>query len=425
MTPRRARAQSVATRVAAAPSTEPALSIPLPVAATPPLAPADGPPSAGPWGRPTTLALWLLVVTILVVLFAGGGVLARSATGTPFSWLLSFVFSGAQWYAWAIAAPLVFLASRRWRIQSPGVVRALAIHVAAMPVTLALQLLIEQQLLRLFLGAAVRADLVGAAILSSASLDPWTRAQRALGFSAFTYGVVVLASHALDYYRLYRTRELRASRLEAELAVARLQALRGQLHPHFLFNTLNSIAGLLHVDARAADRMLMNLGDLLRRLLDDDAEVALGEELSFLGAYLEIERARMGSRLEVRLDVEPAARDAIVPALLLQPVVENAIRHGIEPLEGGGRVDVVARRSGGALEITVRNDAPAEPSRAPEAGRGIGLSNTRARLEALFPGAHELLAQRPADGGFVVRIRVPFRAAVAGEGERLALSPTR
>ena len=205
-----------------------------------------------------------------------------------------------------------------------------------------------------------------------------------------------------------------ASRLEAQLARAQLQVLRMQLHPHFLFNTLNTISALVHKDVRAADRMLALLGDLLRDSFEKlgAQEVALKQELNFLERYLEIEKARFQDRLIVRTEIASETLDALVPNLILQPLVENAIRHGISRRSGTGSIEVRAWREDGMLAVRIRDDGPGLPSEAVMASRGgVGLANSQARLEQLYGRAHRFdLTNRP-EGGLDVTLAIPFRPA--------------
>ncbi|MGH7968888.1 MAG: sensor histidine kinase [Limisphaerales bacterium] len=258
------------------------------------------------------------------------------------------------------------------------------------------------------------------------------------------YGAIAGLAHSVHFYRRFREREHRALFLESNLAQARLGALRAQLQPHFLFNSLNAIATLLRRDPRLAEATLLSLSELLRLALSQSErqEVSLREELRFVQHYLEIQQTRFGDKLRVEQDVDPAALDCAVPALLLQPVVENAIRHGIEPAEKAGLVRLTGRRRNGRLVLTVEDDgvglsAPAidvaastaveaaadvnlpmlRPEARPDAlarqkpGTGIGLANLRARLETLY-GADQCLelSSRP-EGGVVVRIELPWRPA--------------
>src|SRR5207245_153138 len=191
---------------------------------------------------------------------------------------------------------------------------------------------------------------------------------------------IVSVSHTVNYYRKYQERETRASELERSLSQAKLQALQMQLNPHFLFNTLHAISSLVHKDAEAADRMITRLSDLLRYALKstESEEVPLRQELDFLSGYLEIEQTRFGDRLKVRMDIAPETLDALVPNLLLQPLVENAIRHGIEPRAKPGRIDLRSRCESGQLKLAVRDNGLGL-SPGSELREGVGWCNMRAR----------------------------------------------
>ena len=227
---------------------------------------------------------------------------------------------------------------------------------------------------------------------------------------------VLAVSQGLVFHRESRERALRESRLEAELATAQLQLLRAQLEPHFLFNTLHAIATLMHVNPAAAERMVVLLSELLRRALRemDDREVPLREELEFLDRYIEIEQVRFRERLKVVRDIEPESLAAMVPPLLLHPLVENAIRHGLARKVEGGCLGIHAQREDGRLELRIWDDGPGPGCDADgPRGSGIGLSTTRARLEQLYGGGHRLeLRSRPA-GGVEVAVSLPFRTRPA------------
>ena len=240
------------------------------------------------------------------------------------------------------------------------------------------------------------------------------------------YGAVLGLSHSVHFYRRYREREHRALVLESNLANARLQALRAQLQPHFLFNSLNAVATLLRRDVRLAEATLMSLSELLRLALtqSEKQEVSLREELAFVQRYLEIQQTRFGEKLRVEQDIDPAALDCLVPTLVLQPLIENAIRHGIEPSESAGLVRLSATKTDGKLVLAVEDDGvglsplpldtrhstPLTPR-----GTGIGLTNLRARLVALYGTEQKLeLVTRP-EGGVRVLIEIPWRLAVTLE----------
>ncbi|WP_434426413.1 sensor histidine kinase [Nannocystis pusilla] len=229
------------------------------------------------------------------------------------------------------------------------------------------------------------------------------------------YWMIVGVAHAGLYARRERRRATEAAQLSAQLAEAQLAALKAQLHPHFLFNALGSISELVHLDPDGADRMLVKLSALLRRALNvaSTQEVTLAEELSFLQPYLEIEQVRFADRLTVRWDIDPQARAALVPHLALQPLLENAIVHGIAPRAGGGTVEVAARVVGERLVLAVRDDGVGSAARV-RAGVGVGLTNTRARLERLYGAAHRFAVGDVAGGGVAVEFELPLRRSAGG-----------
>jgi sensor histidine kinase YesM len=227
------------------------------------------------------------------------------------------------------------------------------------------------------------------------------------GFLA--YGTLMLVAQVLSSYRRLRDEELKASRLKAELAEAQLAALKLQLQPHFLFNTLHSISALLDSDVEAADRMLTRLGDFLRLTLDSSGvrDVTLARELRFVNGYLEIEKVRFPDRLRVEIDVEPSALSACVPNLILQPIVENAIKHGIARRLAPGRIVLRAQREGPTLRIQISDDGPGIAP-APGVKEGVGLGNTRARLRHQYGDAQRLALRNLPGGGLQVELEIPF-----------------
>ena len=225
-----------------------------------------------------------------------------------------------------------------------------------------------------------------------------------------------------SYYQQAQDRALKASQLETQLAEAQLQALQRQLHPHFLFNTLNAISALMHRDVEAADQMLSKLSDLLRIALDQRGaqEVALKDELEFLQKYLEIEQARFGDRLSVDFTIEPQTLDAQVPNLILQPLVENSVRHAVAVRIEPGHIAVRARRNDDRLELSVRDNGPGLPKgRTAAPASGVGLANTRSRLERLYGASQHLTFAEPPGGGLLVTVSMPFKADEVAEIEDL------
>jgi LytS/YehU family sensor histidine kinase len=231
-----------------------------------------------------------------------------------------------------------------------------------------------------------------------------------LYLAVLTYWAIVAAVQFAEQRRLARERELRAAQLETELARAQIDALRMQLHPHFLFNTLNAISGLMREDVEAADAMLTQLSELLRNTLQNEERprVPLSDEIAWIRTYLAIQQTRYGPRLAIEIDVPPDCEHALVPTLILQPLVENAVRHGFAVTPGPGRLTIRARLRAGRVLIDVEDEGPgvAEPVR-----EGYGLRNTRSRLRVLYPDDGASLTVRSRDGtGARSRIDVPFAA---------------
>lgn len=310
------------------------------------------------------------------------------------------------WYAWAMLVPGILWLARRYRFERNTWRRAAAVHAVGVVVfTFA----------HAVLTVSVREPLIAAFGWRPARW--WSQFQELFflnfDWEMMTYWAVVGLSHALDYHREAQERALTAVQFETRLAEAQLQALQRQLHPHFLFNTLHTISALMHRDAEAADAMLARLSDLLRLTLErlGVQEILLKEELEFLEKYLEIERTRFGERLTVQMEIEPETLDVCVPNLILQPLVENAIRHGIAPRVGGGRLHIVARRTGDRLWMMVRDNGPGLSEAKLDAfNKGVGVSNTRSRLEHLYPGAYRFEFHEPSDGGLAVTIEIPVIA---------------
>jgi signal transduction histidine kinase len=312
----------------------------------------------------------------------------------------------SYWWLWALLLPGVVWLARRFRIERPTWKRSAVVLVAGLFVFVGIHTV---------LGVTAR---VG--ILTLAGQNPiWWRQFQSSVFWNFdwgmmTYWTIVGVSHAIDFHRESQDRALKAAQLETRLAEAQLQALQRQLHPHFLFNTLHAISALMHRDTEAADAMLARLSDLLRLTLDRIGvqEVPLRDELEFIDKYLEIERTRFGDRLQVSTAIDPATLDAAVPTLLLQPLVENAIRHGIAPKIGGGRVDISAHRAGGTLVLKVRDSGVGlSAAKRSALTTGVGLSNTRSRLEHLYRDAFTFEFSDAPGGGLIVTIVLPFIAA--------------
>lgn len=224
------------------------------------------------------------------------------------------------------------------------------------------------------------------------------------------YVPILLAAHAISYYKRSRQEELRAAQLESQLATARVQTLKSQLQPHFLFNTMHSISALMLTDVQAADRMICQLSDLLRISLEtaDTQITTLRSELEFVNCYLEIEKVRFEERLKVLYDIAPETLDAEIPHLLLQPIVDNAVKHGISKLPEGGQIGIKSSLRDGELEIEITNARPTAPRLQSNGADGIGLRVTRERLESLYGEYQTFELLDPIDGIKMARVRIPY-----------------
>jgi two-component system, LytTR family, sensor kinase len=240
-----------------------------------------------------------------------------------------------------------------------------------------------------------------------------------------TFIPIVLVAHAVSYYRKYRDREIRTSHLQAQLAKAHLHSLKSQLQPHFLFNTMHSISALMLTDVKAADRMITRLADLLRMNLESAGTqiTTLSRELDFVNCYLSIEQIRFEERLHITFDIDPETLDAQVPMLLLQPLVDNAVKHGISHLIEGGEIRISAARQNGDLKLEVRDNGPGLSASSSDRGCRLGLKVTRERLEALYGQNQCVEVASPPEGGVSVLVSIPFQNASEAVFEESSAEP--
>jgi len=337
----------------------------------------------------TALALFSAVTRLVDP--RGGGFRFMSPAG-PIA--LTFVES----WLWAAFTPLIF-----WLSSRSGTIRSLWLRIPL-----------------LFLAGLVIAVIIYSLLdVASAAILPAPPRRRSLGV-AFTlirglgrfrfanqflvYGAVLAAGFAREYFVRDKARAEHAARLQAQLAEARLDALRMQINPHFLFNTLHAISALVERDPAGVRKMIARLSELLRHTIESHAadEVTLRDELAFLRRYIEIMEIRFRGRLRVETSVDDDVLDALVPNLILQPIVENALEHGVSRVEGEGVVAIAAKRDGDHLLLTVRDNGPGLR----DAGTGVGLANTRARLAQLYGGGAEVRLSE--DGGVVAEISLPY-----------------
>ena len=342
--------------------------------------------------------LFLLCWTALALVFASQSYIYGLITGEDKDWSRVFSWTLADWYLWAALSPAIFRLARAFRFERGTWKRALAAHFAA-----AVLFSLAHIFLQSVIQCVTRWSHVGGDSMTGVYAFLLTKK---FHLNLLTYAAIVGVSHAAFYYRRYHERT-------AQLARARLHSLQMQLQPHFLFNTLNTISELVHHDPRAADRTIARLGDLLRLSLENEnqPEVSLRQELEFLQKYLEIEKTRFHDRLTVDFEIAPEALDARVPSMILQPLLENAIRHGIAARPGAGRIKICAARQDGSLEIKISDDgAGIADFSAARVREGIGLSNTRARLRQLYGERQRLVLENSPGGGLEVKLEIPYRA---------------
>lgn len=310
----------------------------------------------------------------------------------------------SQWYVWGLLAPVIIAVDRRLPVARDAIGKRVLWHIPLSFVFTAI-----------YVYASTFAGMIldGEAGAFAPSFEILQNSWRGMfHWQILVYWVIIGAYTAYEYYNEFKARQLRAAELERLLAQSRLEALRAQLHPHFLFNALNAISAHVEREPRVARRMIEQLGELLRLSLDhaDTQEVPLESELAFLDRYLAIQRARFEDRLEVSMRVDPEALSAMVPTLVLQPLVENAIRHGIAPRTDSGSIRITASRENRWLNLQVEDDGPGLPEKWDLASdTGVGISNTRERLRNLYgPGQHDFTIVSEPGHGVRIDLKLPF-----------------
>lgn len=372
-----------------------------------PHVPVDAPLIANPYRR------WLVIISVwtgIGLFFCGQQALRWVLRNEPIE-VMGIRAELTYYWMWIPLTGLALLAVRRFPITRQHLARSISIHVV---IALVIGALHEGMLIGIL--AATR----DTGFFIPAGVDVPMFDARRIPISALTgfykYWALIGIYSAFVYARRAREQQLQAAALQTRLAQAELQALRMQLHPHFLFNTLHAVSMLNFTDVDAANRMLVRLSDLLRMSLETSGrqQVTLREELDFLRKYLEIEQTRFHDRLHVEFDVEEQLLDAEVPHLVLQPLVENAIRHGIAKVAGAGRIEVSARRQAGRLCLRVCDNGPGVPAGwDPETSNRIGLSTTIARLRQLYGAEHSFSIVPRAGGGTCAEIVMPMREVPA------------
>ena len=334
--------------------------------------------------------------TFLALLFTPQTYLANLRSPTPLRWGQALFASLTLFYVWAALTPLVLWLGKRLPFER-HTLRNVSIHLLLCGPVALLHIWLLQNvnaLMRAWSSSDQRQPPLWALLIGLGATN------------VMVYWSIVAVSQAINYFRKYREREFR-------LTQAELQALRTQLHPHFLFNTLNAIAELVYSDPKVADRSILRLSELLRFSLASEKaqEVTLKEEIEFLEKYVEIHKTLMRDRLSVRVCIDPETLDAAVPNMILQPLVENAIKHGISPRPEGGNIEVHARRVNGRLYVEITDDGLGMPVQEAGVQGGVGLINTRERLKHLYNDAHTFNVNSSPGRGVTIQISVPFKEA--------------
>ncbi len=355
-------------------------------------------------------AKWLLIFglwTLVALFFTSQVAMQNRLSQRPVSFFRILSWQLSSSYVWFAMMPLILWLGRKFRFENGQWKQSVPIHFF-ISVALAFGQQAIDALVLPKLGYPP--NLKTTSYLETYKIFLFIN----LHLSVSIYWAVIGISYAIGYYQKYRERELRASQLEARLAQTRLQVLKMQLHPHFLFNTLNAISELVYKDPEVAEQMITNLSDLLRLSLDNVGvqEVPLQQELEFLNKYLEIEQTRFHDRLQIEMYIDPSALDATVPNMILQPLVENAIKHGIAPRSRGGRIEIGAERQNGTLHLSVSDDGVGLKNKETgELKEGVGLSNTRARLRHLYGAAHKFDLITSKENGLTLQLEIPFKRA--------------
>jgi signal transduction histidine kinase len=356
----------------------------------------------------TPRARWIFLVATLLCLFStaqGYRLTSINPRARPedLAILPLLALNAVLWYVPAALLRPIFWISSRYRLDSGRWMRAIAVHLVAF---------IGFSVIHTFAMLGVRIA-VWPELLRRTTIPflAWVQTSYLsnVEMALMMYAAIVGLCYAFGYYHESQARAVTAANLETSLVEARLKTLEAELHPHFLFNTLHAISTLVHSDPEAADRMISRLSDLLRLTFDRSgaAQVTLKEELEFLQKYLEIEQIRFQDRLSIHFEIDPETLDAEVPRLILQPLVENAIKHGISPRAGRGHVQISAMRRDAVIWIEVQdNGVGLSTSARARLNSGVGLSNTRARLEYLY-GDAQRLEFAEADSGLSVRLQIP------------------
>jgi two-component system LytT family sensor kinase len=356
-------------------------------------------------------AKWILIPcawTMVGLLFTVQEIVVAKVHGGHVNWVF-VVIEFVYWYVWAGYTPLVTGLAKRFPLTGPRFGTHIAIHTITALLVAPLASVTEYFLSGGLLRLLFRITDPGAPLL----LPTFTVSVLSMSFTGvLTYWLVVGLYQSIHFYQAAMERQTIAAQLETQLSHAELQNLKSQLHPHFLFNSLHTIGVLMQEDVDAAGHLLVSLGDLLRMALERrENEITLQSELEFVGKYLEIEQTRFHDRLKVHVDVPPELLGVYVPSLALQPLVENAIKHGISVDSAAGRLEISAQRHNGRVRLCVRDDGPG-PAPGSRLRLGVGLTNVQSRLKQIY-GDESLLELTGGDGrGCEAIITIPLRSSL-------------
>ena len=365
---------------------------------------------------PRSRTKWWLIFgcwSLVALFFTSQTYVQSRLSQEPITFLRIMSWQFSSCYVWFLLTPIILWFNRRFPLERGAWTRSLPAHILFGILIAFFQQSIDARVLP-FLGYYPGAHFTS--YFQAYKFFLYVNFHLAL----FFYWGILGVNYAIDYYQKYRERELRASQLETRLAQSRLQVLKMQLHPHFLFNTLNAISELVYKDPESAEQMITNLSDLLRLSLENVGvqEVPLKQELDFLNKYVEIEQTRFHDRLHLNMWIEPETLDACVPNMILQPLVENAIRHGIGMRSSGGQIEIGADRADGMLHLFVRDNGRGLLNAEQKALKeGVGLANTRARLAHLYGAAHRFDLKNSPGGGLLVDLAIPFRNSLISDDE--------
>ncbi len=340
---------------------------------------------------------WLIAFTFwtgIGILFAGSVYMDYEYQQNPITWLQAVLVSMADWYTWAVLSPMILWLGRRFRFSRNRWLKRLLILIV---------------LSLMFVILKITSESVFTKIITNMNTSP---SFFRLNAHFLIFWGIVGYGYAYDYYKQFREREITSTRLEAQLAQAQLQVLKMQIHPHFLFNTLHAISTLIRKRPEYAEKMIANLGDLLRLSMQkiDQQTVPLKQELEFLDRYLEIEKIRFQDRLTVEMKIDANSYDALVPYFILQPIVENAIRYSIEPFSTPGKIIIHSFCKNKKLHIQICDFGNgSKVNNLAQLKEGVGLSNTRKRLLHLYGQNQQFNFNNGSHSGFEVAITIPFQ----------------